>query len=132
LFHDESAAIAQAVDTRARTGVQFEAVQAQTLSEIDTAMARYRAAYTALAETRDAEGPAGLFADDATRRLNAGAADRGEMLTAQLGLALARRANLDALKIATDALGAVEDGVQRPIWPHSTLLPKRPDNPIPE
>ncbi|HYM29544.1 MAG TPA: hypothetical protein VET66_15445, partial [Steroidobacteraceae bacterium] len=60
-------------------------------------------------------------ATNSERRLAAGAADRGEVLTAQLAAVTARRAALDALRTATSALEAVEGSVQRPVWPTSNL-----------
>ncbi len=127
LLHDESDAIAEAVDVRSRAAAQFQAAQAQALGEIDTAAVRYRAAYAALAEARNVEATARNTLGEANRRLNAGAADRGEILTAQLGVVIAEHATLDALRLATDALGSIEDSMQRPVWPVSTLTISRPD-----
>jgi hypothetical protein len=101
------------------------------LGEIDTATARYRASYAAWVEAKNAEGFAVMTADEVQRRLAAGGADRGEVLTGQIGLALAQRATLDALRLVVDALGALEDGMQRPVWPSSTLVVQRPDRDIP-
>jgi outer membrane protein TolC len=128
LLHGERDAIAQAIDVRSRAAAQFQAVQSVALAEIDTASARYGAAYAALVEARNTEVSARSAVDEVQRRLNAGAADRGTLLQAQLALALAERARLDALRAVTDALGALEDGVQRPIWPASNLFLRRPDS----
>jgi outer membrane protein, heavy metal efflux system len=132
LLHDERDAIAQALDVRARAAAQFQAAQSLALGEIDTASARYRAASAALADARSAEESAARAVGEVDRRLAAGAADRGEVLTVQLGLAVAQRASLDALRAVTDALGSLEDGVQRPIWPSSNLMLQRPDSSAPE
>ena len=126
VLHDESAAIAQAVNGRATAAAQFRAAQSVALSEVDGALARYAAAYAAWSEAKNAQALAVTTSDEAQRRLNAGAADRGELLTAQINLALSQRATLDAFKLATDALGALEDSVQRPIWPLSQLTIQRP------
>ena len=37
---------------------------------------------------------------------------------------------LDGLRAVLDALGALEDGVQRPFWPASTLGLPRPDTTV--
>jgi cobalt-zinc-cadmium efflux system outer membrane protein len=132
LLHDERDAIAQAVNTRGTAAAQFQAAQSLALGEIDTATARYRAAYAALLDARESEDFTGRAVNDVQRRLAAGGADRGEVLTAQIGLALAQRARLDILRAAADALGALEDGVQRPVWPTSTLMVPRPDSQAPE
>jgi outer membrane protein TolC len=132
LLHDESAAIDQAVKTRSTAAAQFQAAQSTALAEVDSATARYRAAYTAWMDARNGETVAVTTRDEVQRRLMAGAADRGEVLTGDIGLALAQRATLDALKLTIDALGALEDSVQRPIFPASTLAVQRPDSPSPE
>jgi outer membrane protein TolC len=131
LLHDERDAIAQAVNTRSTAAAQFQAAQSLALGEIDTASARYRAAYAAWVEAKNAEGLAVMSSDEVQRRLAAGGADRGEVLTGQIGLVLAQRATLDALRLVVDALGALEDGMQRPVWPSSTLVVQRPDRDIP-
>lgn len=132
LLHDGRDAVAEAVAVRSRAAAQFQAAQSQALGEIDTAVARARAGYAALDEARSVEDSARSTVSEAERRLNAGAADRGTVLTAQLGLALAERASLDALRTVTDALGSLEDGVQRPIWPVSNLTIQRPAGYTPE
>ena len=132
LLHDERDAIAQALDVRARAAAQFQAAQSAALGEIDTASARYGAASSALGDARSAEDAARRTVDEVDRRLAAGAANRGDVLTAQLGVAVAQRATLDALRATADALGSLEDGVQRPIWPASGLMLQRPDDPLPE
>jgi len=127
LLHDESAAIAQAVNVRTTAAAQFQAAQSVALSDVDGAVVRYGAAYTAWTDAKNGQALAVTTADEVQRRLNAGAADRGELLTAQINLALTQRATLDAYKLTIDALGAIEDSVQRPIWPVSRLSIQRPD-----
>jgi cobalt-zinc-cadmium efflux system outer membrane protein len=130
LFHDESAAIAQAVATRTRTAALFEAAQALALGEVDVAQARYLAALAALRDA-DLAVAASQRATAATqRRLQLGAADRGEIVTVQLTQAVAERTRVDALRAVWDALGALEDSVQRPLWPASALgaVPPTPED----
>jgi outer membrane protein, heavy metal efflux system len=132
LLHTERDGIAEAVAVRSRAAAQFQAAQSQALGEIDTASARAGAAYAALTEAKGVEESARNAVAETERRLRAGAADRGVVLTSQLGLALAERASLDALRALTDALGSLEDGVQRPLWPVSRLALQRPDRSTPE
>jgi cobalt-zinc-cadmium efflux system outer membrane protein len=132
LLHDESDAIAQAVNVRTAAAAQFQQAQSLALGEVDTATARYRAAYAPLVDAKNAEDLAVSSVEEVQRRLSAGGADRGEVLTAQINLALAQRASYDALKLAVDALGALEDSVQRPVWPPSALSVQRPDTASPE
>jgi cobalt-zinc-cadmium efflux system outer membrane protein len=127
VLHGQRAQIEQAISARRKSATEFEASQALALAEVDTALARYRAAYAALAQARDAEASARAAATSTQRRLTLGAADRGELLTAQLGAVLGRHATLDALHAALTALDAMETSVQRPIWPASTLAVQYPD-----
>ena len=126
LFHDERDAIAQAVALRQKAAAQLETTQAQAMGEIDTALTRYRAAYASMVEAGHSTALARDAVDAAQRRLAMGAADRGEVLTAQIVLVQAQRFRLDAQKAIWDALGALEDSVQRPIWPASALTGDQP------
>jgi len=121
VLHTERAQIGQALAARRKAATQFEVAQAQALAEVDGALARYQASYQALEQARAAEAATVSVADGTERRLAAGAADRGEVLTAQLAAVTARRAALDALRTATGALEALEGSVQRPVWPPSNL-----------
>ena len=131
LFHGAQAAIDEALAARAKAATQFEAAQAVALAEIETATARYGAARAAWAEARAAEQAGEQAAAAVDRRLAMGAADRGEVVTAGLVQVASRRATLESLRAALDALGALEDGLQRPVWPVSTLVVPRPDVPSP-
>ena len=130
LFHGAQAAIDEALAARTKAATQFETAQSLALAEIETASARYTAAAAALAEARSAEDAVGKSAAAVDNRLAMGAADRGEVVTAGLALTAARRARLDGLRAVLDALGALEDGVQRPFWPASTLGLPRPDTTV--
>ena len=57
------------------------------------------------------------------RRLTAGAADRGEVLTEQIALAGLKRSALDARRALIDALTTLENGVEQPLFPASQLAP---------
>jgi outer membrane protein TolC len=127
LFHNQENAIAQAMALRQKSAAQFETVQSQAMSEIDTALTRYRASYASIMEARNSVAVAQQTLDSAQRRLQMGAANRGELLTAQIVLVQAQRFLLDAQKAGWDALGALEDSVQRPIWPASNLTAGEPD-----
>jgi outer membrane protein TolC len=121
LLHTERAQIDQALAARHKAATQFEVTQSQALAEVDSALARYQAGYQALLEARAAQAATARVAAGTQRRLEAGAADRGEVLAAQLATVTAQRAVLDALRTASGALGAIENSVQRPVWPPSRL-----------
>lgn len=121
LFHGGRAQIDQALAQRQKAARQFELVQAQALGEVEAALARYRSSHAAWQQSRQAEAAAASAATAEQRRLSLGAADRGELLTAQIAASVAQRGTLDALRAAVAALSAIEDSVQRPVWPASGL-----------
>jgi outer membrane protein TolC len=128
LFHGQGAAIAEAMAARQKAAAGFETEQAHALSALDTAVTAYRAALAALDDARAVERSARGSVDMTNRRLELGGADRGEIVAAQLTLVTAQRASLDALRTALAALGDLEDAVQRPLWPTSTLSMTRPSS----
>ena len=112
----------------AELGVRLINRTTRRLSLTEAGKTFHRHCLALLDEAQAAERSARTGTNEVDRRLTAGAADRGEVLTAQLNLAVAERATLDATRAATDALGSVEDGIQRPVWPQSTLKLRRPDS----
>lgn len=127
LFHGNRAAIDQALAARAKAATQFESEQSQALTDIETAAQRYAAAYPALIEAKEAAAASAGAAVAVNKRLDAGGADRSEVVTAGLAQVVAERGALDAERAAVDALGALEDGIQMPVWPASVLSVARPD-----
>ncbi len=127
LFHGARAVIDQALAARAKAAVQFNLEQSQALNEIETGSVRYAAAYAAWIEAKNAEAASRKAAEAADNRLAMGSADRSEVLTASLAQVAVERATLNALRAALEALGTIEDSVQRPVWPISALTLPRPD-----
>ena len=121
LFHGAQAAIDEAIAARAKAAAAFEAEQATALSDIESAARRYETAYAAWQEAKGAESATTQAATDVDKRLTAGFADRSDVITARLAQAVAQRATLDAERAAMDALSALEDGIQQPVWPASAL-----------
>lgn len=130
VFHGERAAIDEALAARAKAAAQFAAEQTQALGEIESAAGRYAAAYAAWSETPAAVDAGARAAAAAEARLQSGAGDRSEQVTAALAQVAAERAALESLRAAVEAIGALEDGVQKPLWPASALAPARPDDRI--
>jgi outer membrane protein TolC len=129
LFHGAGAAIAHAVAARTAAALRFDQVQADAIAQIDTSVALYRAMLGALDAAEDAERGAERALGAVERRLDAGAADRGEMLAARIDLLVRKRNTLDALRALVDAITALEQGMERPIFPQSTLEPAPPRPP---
>jgi outer membrane protein, heavy metal efflux system len=119
LLNRNEGPIAEAEARRKRTAARFEALQAQVIGELDRALAVYQAA----AQSR--EGAEALLATQRKQQAaveqqsRAGAADRLDVLTAQLEAAASELALADSQTGLHQALGALEDAVQRPLrgWP---------------
>ena len=111
--------IAEAEARRKHTAASFEALQAHVIAEIDRAVAVYQVA------AKSRENAEALLAtqrkqqESVEQQFKAGAADRLEVLTAQLELATSELALADGQAKLHQALGALEDAVQRPLanWP---------------
>jgi len=118
LNHNEGP-IAQAEARRKQAAARFEALQARVIAEIDRAVAvcqvsaKSRAGAEALLATQRQQQ------ESVEQQLKAGAADRLDVLTAQLELATIELAVEDGQVKLHQALGALEDAVQRPLttWP---------------
>jgi outer membrane protein TolC len=111
--------IAQAEARRKHAAASLEALQARVIAELDRALAVYRAtaqthehAEALLATQRKQQAAV-------EQQFQAGAADRLDVLTAQLELATTELALEDGQTKVHQALGALEDAVQRPLpnWP---------------
>jgi outer membrane protein TolC len=107
--------IAEAQARRAEAAARFNALQASVVGEIDSAVAAYRAALEKRAD-------ASAMLTDLTQQervaeamLRAGAISRSELAALRLQLGASALARLDALQQAEQAVGRLEDAVQRPL-----------------
>jgi outer membrane protein TolC len=123
LFHNAKPAIRQAIAQRAVSAAKFDEVQAAALAAIDIGAARLTSARAALDAAEQASAAAADAERSMQRRLAAGGADRGELLTEQIALAGLKRNALDARRAVIDALTALEDGIEQPLFPVSQLAP---------
>lgn len=115
VFNRNQGPIAEAEARRKATEARFAALQARVIGEIDRAFAAYRAALQKL-ETADSLLAARKKQVQSVQAMfNVGEADRLAFLSAQLELGASALARLDALITAQQALGLLEDTVQRPL-----------------
>jgi outer membrane protein, heavy metal efflux system len=118
--------IAEAEARRTESAARFSARQAGVLAEMDRAVADYQAALQRLV-TADA-----VLSTQQERRQSvktlfaAGETDRLALLGAGLELNIAEQARLDALVKAQQALGQLEDAMQRPLEPAAGPKEKKP------
>ncbi len=101
---------------RGEAEARFTALEAQAVAEMDTARARYAAAWLAWREAHDrAAGFARNHEAAVRQRFEAGEDDRLSLDAARVETALAARAEVDALAAAHAALAALEDAVGQPL-----------------
>jgi len=119
LFHGADARIQAALAARDEAAAKVRERQAGIVNALDRARAAYaarHAAWRALLATRDAAADAQRQADVALR---IGSGDRPALLQAQARHAEADLAALDALGNVLDGIAAIEDAMQRPLFPSS-------------
>ncbi|MDE2070525.1 MAG: TolC family protein [Gammaproteobacteria bacterium] len=121
LFHDASARIRAAAAARDEAVAAVRAKQAAILNQLDAARADYTERYDAWQRLAAAAATAQSSAVRATALREAGQIDRPAELATRVASATAALAAGDALSAALNALGRLEDALQRPLWPDSTL-----------
>jgi CRISPR system Cascade subunit CasA len=115
------AAIERANSTLSAAGAAVETVQAQALAETAGAIERYAAVLGTLEGAERARAERGAAIANAEHRRDLGAADRGDVLSAALAELESRRAAFAVRRAAVEALSALEQGVEHPVWPGSKL-----------
>jgi outer membrane protein TolC len=122
VFNLNKGPIAEAEARRAEAEARFNALQAQAIGEMETALARYKGSRT---ELNDADRT--LVAIETTRTeamqraVAAGEEDRLSLAGVRTEGAVAARARLEAERRLQGALGALEDAVQLPLEPGPPL-----------
>jgi outer membrane protein, heavy metal efflux system len=123
VFHRNEAGIALAVARRAETVAQFNVVQAQAIAAIDAAAAAQTAAAAQLEQARRLRAELESQRSRIAQRLALGGADQVEAQSAELDLATAEAAVLDAETAALVAAGQLEDALQVPFARIEALAP---------
>ncbi len=118
VFDQNQGPIAQAEARRKESAVQFNALQARVVAEVERGMVAYR---SALEKSATADS---LLADFEKQervlrgRLEAGEITRGEVIAGRVELAAARLARAEAVARSQQALGQLEEALQSPVkWP---------------
>jgi outer membrane protein TolC len=129
LLNHNQGPIAEAKARRAESAAKFNALQARVLSEIEQAVAGYRAAAKkaafadALSQELVTQGHA------AQALLDAGEISRLELTQRQLELTTAALTQLAALVSAQAALGALDDALQSPLTLPDPVVRQLQENP---
>ena len=115
--------IAEAEARRTATAARFLALQAKVIAQIERAVALCNASRKSLAELQTVSAAQKTLRDNAEALFKAGATDRLELLNAELALNTARLAELDEKLNWEQALGTLEDGLQRPLFGSALSAP---------
>lgn len=115
ILNQHKGPIAEASARREASAARFLALQAKVMTDIDIAVAGFRAGQTNVAELKDLTAAQAAQERSVREQLQAGAVDRLQLLTAELELKAAEITRLDAQVKLQQAVGALEDAVQRPL-----------------
>jgi outer membrane protein, heavy metal efflux system len=119
LFNRNEGPIAQAEARRRQAAARFEALQAKVIAELDRALSVYQVAVKSWEDAQALLAAQRRQQESVAQQVRAGAADRLDLLTVELELATSELALEDGQARLHQALGALEDAVQRPLatWP---------------
>ena len=114
VFNRHEGPIAEASARRDATAARFRALQARVIGDIDAAIASFRASQTNVTAFDRLVGAQEKQQQATVSQFQAGAVDRLDLLNSELELSAVQLARLDARVKVQQALGALEDAVQRP------------------
>jgi cobalt-zinc-cadmium efflux system outer membrane protein len=123
IFNQNQGQIAQAIGTREQAASKFTALQAQIIGAVDQAAAACRSARQSLAAADALLADAQRRQREVADSFRAGQVDRPTLVTAELELAAIQLSRLDPVVLQRQALGALEDALQQPLfdpgrWPN--------------
>jgi outer membrane protein TolC len=122
VFHRNRGLIAEAEAQRQEAAARFTALQARIAGEIDRSTALYRTATTALITSDALRAGAEQRYQRLGRSYTSGEVDRTALITAELELAAIELARFDLIVQQRDALGMLEDALQRPLFDPAAAL----------
>lgn len=129
VFNRNQGPIAEAKAGREEMAAQFLAVQAGGIAQSEQALANYNTALKQWAQATELLRQARSQQQAAQAALQAGAGDRLALNGAQLQAAVTAGAQLAALNAVQQALGELENAVQRPLQP-GDIAPLSPQSPL--
>lgn len=115
IFNRNQGPIAEAEAARNVSGEQAMAVQSQVLNEIDAARQTYQLSVQSLQTVVQQSDVTDTLLQQATRAMNAGAADQVTVLSARVAANTQSLAVLDAVEVMQQTLGQLEDALRTPL-----------------
>jgi len=128
VFSRNQGPIAEAKAKRVEAAARFNALQAKVLAEIDRSVESFRITETNAATLRSLADAQAKRRDAVAAQLKAGAADQVDLLNAEFESATYELVALDNQIKLQQALGALEDAIQRPLaLPEAIFRSQRSD-----
>jgi outer membrane protein, heavy metal efflux system len=115
ILNQHQGPIAEAAARRQASAARFLALQAKVMTDIDIAVASFRAGQSNVTALQELTKAQAAQEQSLREQLKAGAVDRLQLLTSDLELKAAEITRLDAQVKLQQAVGALEDAVQRPL-----------------
>jgi cobalt-zinc-cadmium efflux system outer membrane protein len=115
LFNQNQGQIAQARAQRELAAARFVALQARDIAQTERALADYRAALVTLDAAKSLAATQQSSTQSAQRQFASGYIDRSTLDQARLQALAAENTRLSTSIQAQQALGALEDAVERPL-----------------
>lgn len=115
VLHQNQGPIAEAKARRQEAAARFNALQARVMAEIDRAVAVLQVSETNSAALRSLASELAKRSESVAAQVRAGATDQLDLLNARLESAVAELLRLDGQTKLQQAVGALEDAVQRPL-----------------
>ncbi len=122
VFNQNQGQIAEALASRQQAAAKFTALQAGIIGAIDAALAAHGAATRELATADALLAGAQRRAGQVAASFRAGQVDRPTLVSADLETAVIRVAQLDAMVAQLQAIGALEDALQSPLYGPTALF----------
>ena len=129
IFNQNQGPIAEAKARRLQAMANFNATQTRALSEIDAGLAGYQFVQTKLAATDALLAEQNKQLQNMKASFKVGATDKVALLGTQLEMSQIELARIGFLAKTQQALGALEDAVQRPLSAPALLPDAAQENP---
>jgi len=129
IFNQNQGPIAEAKARRLQAMANFNATQARALGEIDIALTGYQSIQTKLASADVLLAEQNKQLQNINASFKAGATDKVALLGTQLEMSQIELSRIDVLAKTQQALGALEDAVQRPLIAPALLPTAIQENP---
>lgn len=122
IFNQNQGQITQGIANRRQAAANFTALQAQIIGAVDAAAASYRTTTQSLATANSLLAAEGSRQRQVRASFAAGETDRPTLVTTELEQAVIRASRFDVLVLQRQALGALEDALQQPIFDPNAAL----------